>query len=61
MLKVLLKKQLAEVFKMYFYDAKKNKMRSRWAVAGWIVFFRGLLSRADDLGPRRRTGDGSLC
>ena len=39
MLKVLLKKQLAEVFKMYFYDAKKNKMRSRWAVAGWIVFF----------------------
>ena len=39
MLKVLLKKQLAEVFKSYFYDAKKNRMRSKWAIAGWIVFF----------------------
>ena len=39
MLRVLVKKQLAEVFKSYFYDAKKNKMRSKWAIAGWIVFF----------------------
>lgn len=39
MLKVLLKKQLAEGFKSYFYDAKKNRMRSKWAIAGWIVFF----------------------
>ncbi len=39
MLKVLLKKQLAEVFKGYFYDAKKNKMRSKAAIAAWIVFF----------------------
>ena len=39
MLKFLLKKQIAEVFRSYFYDAKKNKMRSRLAVAGWIVFF----------------------
>ena len=39
MLKVLLKKQLAEVFKSYFYNAKKNKMRSKWAIAGWFVFF----------------------
>ena len=39
MLKVLLKKQLAEVFRSYFYDAKKNKMRSKLAIAGWIVFF----------------------
>ncbi len=39
MLKVLLKKQLGEVFKSYFYDAKKNKMRSKWAIAGWFVFF----------------------
>ena len=39
MLKVLVKKQLAEVFKSYFYDAKKNRMRSKWAIAGWIVFF----------------------
>ena len=37
MLKVLLKKQLAEVFKSYFYDAKKNRMRSKGAViAAWI-------------------------
>ena len=28
MLKILIKKQLAEVFKGYFYDAKKNRMRS---------------------------------
>ena len=39
MLRVLLKKQLAEVFKGYFYDAKKNKMRSKWAIAAWFVFF----------------------
>ena len=39
MLKVLLKKQLTEVFRSYFYDAKKNKMRSKLAIAGWIVFF----------------------
>ena len=39
MLKILVKKQLAEVFKRYFYDAKKNKMRSKWAVALWFVFF----------------------
>lgn len=39
MLKVLVKKQLGEVFKSYFYDAKKNKMRSKLAIAGWIIFF----------------------
>ncbi len=39
MLKVLLKKQLAEVFKGYFYDAKKNKMRPKWQCAAWIAFF----------------------
>ncbi len=39
MLKVLLKKQLAEVFRSYFYDAKKNRMRSKAAIAGWIIFF----------------------
>lgn len=39
MLKVLLKKQLAEVFRSYFFDAKKNKMRSKWAVAAWFAFF----------------------
>ena len=39
MLKILLKKELGDVFKSYFYDAKKNKMRSKWAIAGWFVFF----------------------
>lgn len=39
MLKVLLKKQIAEVFRSYFYDAKKNRMRSKGAIAAWIVFF----------------------
>ena len=39
MLRVLVKKQLAEVFQSYFYDAKKNRMRSKLAIAGWIVFF----------------------
>lgn len=39
MLGVLLKKQLAEVFRGYFYNAKKNKMRPKWAIAAWFVFF----------------------
>ena len=39
MLKVLLKKQFAEVFKSYFYDAKKNRMRSKGAIAAWFIFF----------------------
>ena len=29
MLKLLLKKQLLEIFRSYFYDAKKNKARSK--------------------------------
>ena len=39
MLKILLKKQLAEVFRSYFYNAKKNKMRSKWGIAAWFLFF----------------------
>jgi len=39
MLKILLKKQITEVFKGYFYDAKKNRMRSKPAIAAWILFF----------------------
>lgn len=39
MLKILLKKQFAEVFKGYFFDAKKNKMRSKGAIIAWFVFF----------------------
>ena len=39
MLKTLVKKQIFEVFKSYFYDAKKNRMRSKFAIAAWFVFF----------------------
>ena len=39
MLKILLKKQLTEIFRGYFYDAKKNKARSRAATAAYLVFF----------------------
>ena len=39
MLWVLVKKQINEVFKSYFFDAKKNKMRSKGAIAAWIIFF----------------------
>ena len=31
MLKILLKKQIAEIFRSYFYDAKKNRARSKAA------------------------------
>lgn len=39
MLGVLIKKQLAEVFKGYFYDAKKNRMRSKGAIIGYFLLF----------------------
>ena len=29
MVKTLLKKQIGEIFRSYFYDAKKNKPRSK--------------------------------
>ena len=39
MLKTLVKKQLYELFRAYFFDAKKNKMRSKGQIAGFITFF----------------------
>lgn len=39
MLKTLVKKQIAEIFRSYVYDAKKNKARSKGATAGYIVLF----------------------
>ena len=39
MLKLLVKKQLAEVFRMYFYDAKKNRKRSTGGIILWFGFF----------------------
>lgn len=39
MLKLLIHKQLAEIFRAYLYDAKKNKARSKGATAAYIVLF----------------------
>ena len=39
MLKVLLKKQLREIFRNYFYDAKKNRRRSKGSTIGLIVMY----------------------
>ena len=39
MLKILVKKQLGEIFRSYTYDAKKNRARSKAATVGFIVFF----------------------
>lgn len=39
MLKLLLKKQLLEIFQVYFYDAKKNKARSKASTAMYFVMF----------------------
>lgn len=38
MLKLLLKKQMAELFRNYFLDAKKGTMRPKWQIALWFVF-----------------------
>lgn len=39
MLKTLVKKQLMEIFRGYFYNAKTNERRSKGATAAFIVFF----------------------
>lgn len=39
MLKLLVKKQLFEIFRSYFYDAKKNRARTKGATIGYIVMF----------------------
>ena len=39
MLRILLKRQLSEVFKSYFYNPKKNRMRPKWAIACWFAGF----------------------
>ena len=44
MLKILVKKQMAEIFRSYFYDSKKNKARSKGATAAYFVLF-ALLDR----------------
>ena len=39
MLKLLLKKQLLEIFQVYFYNAKKNKARSKVSTAMYFALF----------------------
>lgn len=39
MLKLLVKKQLAEIFRSYFYDPKKNRSRSKAGVITYILLF----------------------
>ena len=43
MLSILLKKQMTEIFRGYFYDAKKNKSRSKAGTAAYIVLFLGIM------------------
>ena len=43
MFRLLLKKQLTEIFRSYFYDVKKNRARSAGSVAGMFVLFAVLL------------------
>ena len=39
MLKTLIKKQMTEIFRSYFYNAKKNVLRSKGSTAAYIVLF----------------------
>ena len=39
MTRILVRKQLAEIFRTYFYDAKKNKARSKGAVIAYFILF----------------------
>lgn len=43
MIRVLLKKQLSEIFRSYFYDQKKNKARSKGAQIGMFVLFAAVM------------------
>ena len=39
MLKALIKKQIADIFRNYYYDSKKNRARSKAATIAYIVLF----------------------
>ena len=49
MLKLLLKKQLLEIFRSYYYDAKKNKARSKAATIAYIACLLYTSDAADEL------------
>ena len=43
MLKTLLKKQMMEIFRGYFYNTKKNQARSKGATAAYFLLFAFLI------------------
>lgn len=43
MLKLLLKKQLTEIFRSYFYDSKKNKARTRTGTIAYVALFAAIM------------------
>ena len=43
MLSILLKKQMTEIVRSYFYDAKKNRSRSKAGTAAYLVMFVGIM------------------
>ena len=59
MVKTLLKKQFAEIFRNYFYDTKKNKARSKAGTIGYFIFF--VLIMAVLLGGTFAATASSLC
>ena len=70
MLKTLLKKQMLEIFRSYFYDSKKNKQRSKASTILYILLFVlimvGMMSGMFSLlayalcGPLQSVGDGGI-
>lgn len=44
MFRLLLKKQLYEIFRSYFYDSRRNRMRSKGSVAGMFILFGVMIS-----------------
>lgn len=44
MLSILLKKQMTEIFRGYFYDAKKNRSRSKAGTAAYLILFVGIMA-----------------
>lgn len=43
MLKLLVKKQMTEIFRSYFFNAKKNRARSKAGIIGYMVLFVALV------------------
>lgn len=59
MLRTLIKKQFAEIFRTYFYDQRKNKARSKGSVIAWFLFF--ILIMGGVIGGMFASLSASLC